>query len=131
MTLLSSCDSECFFNSELSFSEALLGPLVLFHDLSLFLGSEIVLDIEELADLRDGAVLDQRGDLSAGELQEGLDIEVVGGQDKLEQDLLVEVHELGIPGGGHIVQVVGAQGLLDLRWRVISIIKGKLRWMLQ
>ena len=96
------------------YSEGFLSPLVLLHDLCLFLWGEIVLDVEELADLWDGAVLYQTGNLGAGKLEERLDIEVVGCQDELEKDLLVQVHELGVPGGGDVAQVVGSQRLLDL-----------------
>lgn len=65
-------------------SERLLSPLVLFHDLCFLLWREIVLDVEKLSDLGDGPVLDQARDLGAGELQQGLDIKIVGCEDQLE-----------------------------------------------
>ena len=46
-------------------SERLFGPSVLFHDLSFFLRGEIVLNVEELADLLDALTLDHGGDLGA------------------------------------------------------------------
>jgi hypothetical protein len=75
-------------------SEGLFSPLVLLHDLSLFLGSEIVLNVKELADFWNGAVLDQTGDLSASKLQEWLNIQIVCCKDELEQNLLVKINEL-------------------------------------
>ena len=101
-------------------SEGFLGPLVLLHDLCLFLWGEIVLNVKEFANLGNGAVLDQTGDLGAGKLEQGLDIEVVGSQDQLEEDLLVKVHKLGVPGGGDITQVVRSQRLLNLGGGIIS-----------
>ena len=86
-------------------SERLFSPLVLFHDLLLLLGGEVVLDVEELANLLDGLVLDHAGDLGAGQLKQGLDVEVVGGHDELEEHLLLHVNVVCVPGvddGGHV-----------------------------
>ena len=95
-------------------SERLFGPLVLLHDLGLLLGAEVVLDLEELADLLDGLALDERGDLRARKLQQGLNIEVVGGHDDLEEHLLVDIHVLGGPRVHNLREVVRAEGLLNL-----------------
>ena len=100
-------------------SEGLLGPFVLLHDLGLLLGSEIVLDVEELADLLDALALDEGGDLSAGQLEKGLDVEEVGGHDDFEEHLLVHVNVVCMPLVDHLGQVVGAEGLLDLGWSVV------------
>ena len=101
-------------------SERLLGPAVLLHDLSLLLRGEIVLDVEELADLLDGLALDQGGDLGAGELEERLDIEVVGGHDDLEEHLLVDIDILGVPGFDNLGEVGAAEWLLYLRRGVLA-----------
>jgi len=74
-----------------------LGPLVLTSDLFLLLGGEIVGDVKGLADLLRRLSLDHIGDSLATNIKEGLDIEVVGGKDDLEQHLLVDLHELLIP----------------------------------
>jgi hypothetical protein len=65
--------------------------------LLLFFGSEVVFDVEELSDFLDGFVLDQRGDFSAGKLEEGLDVEVVGGHDELEENFLLQVDVVCVP----------------------------------
>ena len=62
-------------------SEGLLGPSVLVHDLGFLLRSEVVLDVEIVADLRNGHALDDASDLGASKLEERLDIEEVGGED--------------------------------------------------
>jgi hypothetical protein len=86
-----------------------------------FLRGEIVLNIEELADLGDAPVLYQTGHLGAGELQKGLNVEVVGRKDHLEEDFLVKIDELSIPGGCHIAKVVRTEGLFNLRRGVIPV----------
>ena len=58
---------------------AILGPLVLATNLLLLLGGEIVLDVEGLADLVGGLALDHVGNRLAADVEEGLDVEVVGG----------------------------------------------------
>jgi hypothetical protein len=58
---------------------AVLGPLILAADLLLLLGREIVLDVECLADLVGGLALDHVGYGLAANVQERLDVEVVGG----------------------------------------------------
>jgi hypothetical protein len=58
---------------------AVLGPLVLAADLLLLLGSEVVLDVEGLSDLVGRLALDHVGDGLAADIEESLDVEVVGG----------------------------------------------------
>ena len=100
-------------------SEWFLSPLVLFHNFGIFLGSKIILDVEELSDFRNAAVPDEGGNLSARELEQGLDIQVVGCNNELEEDFLIEVHKFRVPGRGHITQVVGTERLLNLGRRVV------------
>ena len=78
-------------------SERFFGPSVLFHDLRFFLRREIVLDVEELADLLDALALNHGGNLGARELKQGFDIEVIGGHDNFEEHLLVDIDEVGVP----------------------------------
>ena len=103
---------------------AVLGPLVLAADLVLLLRSEVVLDVESLTDLLRGLSLDHVGNSLAADVEEGLDIHVVGGEDDLEEHLLVDLHELLVPlfdvggllarvgvvilGGRRVVLVLGA-----------------------
>jgi len=114
---------------------AVLGPLVLAADLVLLLGSEVVLNVERLADLLGGLALDHVGDSLAADVEESLDIHVVGGEDDLEEHLLVDLHELLVPlfnvggllarvgvvvlGGRRVVLVLGAP-LEDLLENVLG-----------
>ena len=94
-------------------------------------GREIVLNVEELADLLDALVLDERGDLGAGELEQGLDVEVVGGHDELKQNLLLQVDELSIPGINHGGHVSGSEGLLDFGRLVVFEVGAELDDLLE
>ncbi len=71
----------------------LLAPLVLLPDLLLLRGSEVVLDVEGLPDLLRRLALDHVGHRLAGDVEEALDVKVVGGQDQLEQGALVDLEE--------------------------------------
>lgn len=57
---------------------SVLSPLVLAADLLLLLGSEVVGDVERLANLLGGLALDHVGDGLAANVKKGLDVEVVG-----------------------------------------------------
>lgn len=56
----------------------LLGPLVLTTDLILLLGCEVVLDVEGFADLFWRLALNHIGDGLAADVEESLDVKVVG-----------------------------------------------------
>ena len=98
----------------------LFSPLVFTADLVLLLGSEVVLDVEGLANLLGRLALDHVGDGLAANVQQGFNIEVVRGlkdiissylffpqplsfnpretyQDNLKEHLLIDLHELLIP----------------------------------
>lgn len=57
---------------------AILGPLVLTADLVLLLRCEVVLDVERLSDLVRGLALDHVRNRLAADVEEGLNVEVVG-----------------------------------------------------
>ena len=101
-------------------SEGLLGPAVLLHDALFLLGREVVLDVEVLADFGDALALDLRSDLGARELEQGLNVEVVGSHNDLEELLSLDVHVVSVPGLNDLGEVRGAQRLLDLGWRVLG-----------
>jgi hypothetical protein len=117
---------------------AVLGPLVLAADLVLFLGSEVVLDVEGFADLLGRLALDHVRDGLAADVEERLDIHVVGGKDDFEEHLLVNLHEFLVPlldirgllagvgivvlGGRRVVLVLGAP-LEDLLEDVLRDLK--------
>lgn len=56
----------------------LLGPLVLTADLILLLRGEVVLDVEGLTDFLGRLALDHVGDSLAADVEEGLNVQVVG-----------------------------------------------------
>lgn len=57
----------------------LLGPLVFATDLVLLLGGKIVRDIERLANLLGGLVLDHVGDRLAANIEKGFDVKIICG----------------------------------------------------
>jgi hypothetical protein len=59
--------------------DLLLSPLILTANLVFLLRSEVILNVECLADLLGGLALDHVGDGLAADIEKGLDIEVVGG----------------------------------------------------
>ena len=86
---------ECRCQSTLH--SAVLSPLVLPTDLLLLLRGEVVGDVEGLADLLGRLALDHVGNGLAADIQEGLDVHVVGSKNDLEQHLLVDLHVLLVP----------------------------------
>lgn len=57
---------------------AVLSPLVLATDLLFLLGGEIIRDVERLTDLLRGLALDHIGDSLASNVEQRLDVEIVG-----------------------------------------------------
>ena len=56
-----------------------------------FFRGEIVLNIEELTDFLHALAFDEGSDLGAAELEEGLDIEVVGSEHDVKEQGLVDI----------------------------------------
>ena len=81
----------------MSQSLPVFSPLVLPTDLFLLLGGEVILDVEGLSDLLGRLSLDHVGDGLTANIQELLDVEIVGSEDDLEEHLLIDIHELLIP----------------------------------
>lgn len=110
---------------------AVLGPLVLAADLIFLLGSEVVLDVERLADLLGGLALDHVGNGFAANIEERLDVHVVGGEDDLEQHLLVDLHEFLVPFldvGGLLAGI----GVVVLGWGgVVLVLRAPLEHLLE
>lgn len=77
----------------------LLGPFVLSLYLGFLLGSKVVLDVEQLSDLLGSLALDHVGDSLATEIEQRLNVQVVGSEDDLEQHFLVDLDELAVPFG--------------------------------
>jgi len=108
----------------------LLAPFVLLADLLLLAGREIVLDVEGLPDLLRGLALDEVGHSLAGYVQQSLDVEIVSGQNELEEGSLVSLQELRVPrrdvvGALLLVLIVLGQG------RVVLVVGGPLDHLLE
>lgn len=94
---------------------SVLAPGVLLADLLLLFGGEVVLDVEGATDLLGSFALDHVGHRLAGDVEQSLDVEVVRGEDQLEQRALVDLQELHVPAGDvvgaflAVVRVVGAR----------------------
>lgn len=71
-------------------SNSLLGPLVLAANLILLLRSEIVLNVESLADFLGRLALDHISDSLAADVQQSLDIEVIGSLKRRRRKMVSE-----------------------------------------
>ena len=76
---------------------SLLSPFILPPDLLLLLGRKVILNVERFTDLLWRLPLDHVRDGLAADVKQGLDVEIVGGQNDLEQHLLVDLHEFLVP----------------------------------
>jgi hypothetical protein len=96
-------------------SERFFGPFVLFNNLLLLFGGEVILNVELFANFYDRLVLHQASDLSTGKLEQGLNVKVVACHNKFKHDFLVYVDEICVPlildNFGHISV---DKGLCDL-----------------
>ena len=120
----------------------LLSPLVLTTDLILFLRGEIVLDVECLTDLFWGLALDHIRNGLAPDIQQSLDVKVVGSlrknrvslrspcrmlkttyKDNLKQHLLVYLHKLLIPLL-NICSLLPRVGIIIVRCLRIGLVVG-------
>jgi len=103
----------------------LFAPFVLLADL-FFLGrSEIVLDVEGFSDFVRGLAFDHVRHGFAGDIEESLDVEVIGGEDEFEQSALIHFEELDVPRRdviGPLLPVVVVLG----RRRVVLVIRAPL-----
>jgi len=106
------------FWSRQGHSLLLLAPLVLLAHLLLLGGRKVLLDVKGLTDLLGCLALDHVGHRLAGELQQALDVQIVGGQDELEQSALIDLQEVGVPGD----DVVGALLLALIVLRRLGIV---------
>ena len=72
-------------------SEVFCGELVFFTNALLLFWREIVIHLEELPDFLDALALNQGGDLRRAQLQQRLDVEVVGGEHDVKEQGLVDI----------------------------------------
>lgn len=76
---------------------AVLGPLVLATNLVFLLRCEVILDVERLADLLGRLALDHICNGLAPNIEQSLDVKVVGCEDDLKEHFLVHLHEFLVP----------------------------------
>ena len=74
----------------------LLAPLVLLANLCLLLRGEVVYDVERFSDLLWRLAFDHRRYLGAGDVKQGLDVQIVRNKHQVEQRLLLLVHEFDV-----------------------------------
>jgi len=115
---------------EIFFVLLLLAPFVLLANLLLFGRSEVVLDVERLSDFVGGLALDHVRDGFAGDIQQPLNVEVIGSEDEFEQGALVDFEELDVPGGDVIGPLLAIVVILGWR-RVILVIRAPLDHFLE
>lgn len=106
---------------------AVLGPLVLATDLLLLLWSEVVRNVEGLTDLLWRLALDHVGDGLAADVEERLDIKVVGGEDDFEEHLLVDLHKLLVPLLNVSGLLAGVRIVVSAGWRVTLVVLAPLK----
>ena len=108
----------------------LVAPVVLLGDLLLLLGGEVILNVEQGADLLGILALQHRSDAGAGEVEEVLDVEEVGGHDDVNEGLVlllvVILDKVGeqeglVPCGDDVVDA-GLEGLLDGLGAVVVVV---------
>lgn len=115
------------FRATVSISLLLLAPCVLLANLLLLSRCEVILDVERLADLIGRLSLDHVRDRLACDIEQTANVQVVGGQDQLEQRALVDLQEVSVPrcdvvGALLLVLVVVGRG----RRRVVFVIRAEL-----
>lgn len=86
-------------------------PLILLANLGLFLRCEVIGDIECFSDFLRRLALDHTGDSGTGEIQQRLYIHEIGGQDKLEKNILFHSHKVGVPFLYNLIHIRGLQRL--------------------
>ena len=72
--------------------------------------------LKKLAHFWTRLVLDQGSNLGTGEVEQGLDVKVVGGFDEFKQKFLVDIDVLCLPWIYEFRHVSTWNGLLDLGW---------------
>lgn len=90
-----------------------LTPLILLPNLRFLLGTKIIRNIERLANFLRCLPLDHTGHGSACQIQEWLDIHVVGGQNQLKEKYLFDGDKVGIPLLDHLGHLGRFEWLFD------------------
>ena len=90
---------------------SLLAPLILFSNLCFLCGGEIIDNVEMLSDFFRSLPFDHAGDCGTGEVKKWFDIHVVGGQDELKKDFLINSSECCIPLLNNLAHIGRFEGL--------------------
>ena len=69
--------------------------------------------MQVLSDVVDGLVLDVGGDFGGGEVEQGWDVQVIGGHQQIEKLILTDVDEVGKPLVDKLREVVILKRLLE------------------
>ena len=109
----------------------LFTPLVFVAHLRFFLGRKIVLDVEGGANVLRGLSLDHARHRGTGEIQEGLDVEVVGGEDQFKEEDLFDIDKIGVPLLDHVLHVLRLEGLFDFRHGLGEVVFAELEDLLE
>jgi hypothetical protein len=125
------CLEEPPLNNEKAMHLAVLSPLILPTDLLLLLRGEVIGDVERLPDLLGGLALDHVRNGLAANVKEGLDVEIVGSENDLEQHLLVDLHEFLVPflNIGGLLAGIGV--IIGSGWGVILVVLAPLNNLLE
>ena len=73
----------------------IVGPLVLFSHYSFLLGGEVANNVQILTDLLDSLVLNEAGNAGRAQVEEGRNVEVVGGEGQVIQSVVIGAHDEG------------------------------------
>mmetsp|Transcript_7570 Transcript_7570/g.15682 ORF Transcript_7570/g.15682 Transcript_7570/m.15682 type:complete len:302 (+) Transcript_7570:288-1193(+) len=104
--------SVCYcFSSSLSLG--LFAPLVFFPDGGFLVGRKIVGNVEGRTNLVGRLALDHRSNCRTGQIQQWLDIHVVGRQNELKQEYLLEIHKVRVPLLDHVGHGLALQRFFD------------------
>ena len=106
----------------LAFFLFLFAPFILFAHLLLFGRREVILDVKRFSNLLGRFALDHVGHRFACDVEQTLNVQVVGGQYELEQCSLVDFEELHVPCGdvvSHFLPVLLVFG----RRRVVLVVR--------
>ena len=112
-------------------SEVLHAPLYLLNDLLLLIGCEIVLEVEKLTLLFDGFVSDFGSNRCSGKFEQGLDVQIVGCVEEIEESFIIDINKLGIPGADLIGDVGRSEGFLNLGPIVVQQVPAEQKHFIQ
>jgi hypothetical protein len=110
---------------------SLLAPFVLLSDLRLLFWRKVVADVKGGSDFLRRLSLDHAGDGRTGQIQQGLDVHVIGRQDEFKENDLFDIAKVGIPLLDHVGHVLALQGLFDFRHGIFLVVLTKFNHLLK